>query len=96
MKRVYIAGKVTGLPFTGVVKKFAQAQSEIEDLGFIAVNPITVVNDSGCDWNKAMKLCINALLECDAIIMLPCWRESKGALLEMNIAINFGMEIMFM
>lgn len=85
-KKIYIAGKVTGLSTESVLKKFAIAQSEIEDLNFTAINPITVVNDWQCEWHTAMKRCIKALMDCDGIYILPCSNESEGAMLERNLA----------
>ena len=79
MRKVYIAGKVTGLPQQEVVDKFAKAQKDIEGMGFEVVNPIEVVSDFNAPWNEAMKMCVNALFECNAIVFLPCWTDSKGA-----------------
>ncbi|MGE4345913.1 MAG: DUF4406 domain-containing protein [Flavobacteriaceae bacterium] len=91
-KKIYIAGKVTGLPQKEVVEKFEEAQLEIEKQGFYAVNPLEVVGDWNCDWQTAMKRCITALLKCDEAWFLPCWSNSKGALLEHKIATEVGIE----
>jgi hypothetical protein len=92
-KKIYIAGKVTGLPINQVLRKFAEAQSEIEDLGFKAINPIAVVNDSSCDWNVAMKLCIKELIDCDGLVILPCWILSEGAKIERQLAEDLNIPI---
>ena len=34
------------------------------------------------------------LLECDKVSVLPGWRESKGARLEVFVASELGMEVM--
>jgi|SRR5690606_17890573 len=91
-KKIYIAGKVTGLPIHEVTMKFGQAQKEIEAQGFEAVNPLEVVGDWKCDWKIAMKKCIKALLDCDAVLFLPCWMDSKGAILEHKIASDVGIK----
>lgn len=85
-KKIYIAGKVTGLQQQEVVDKFAKAQNEIEEMGFEVVNPINVVKDFDTSWNKAMRICIAALTECDAIALLPDWSNSKGAIFEYEIS----------
>lgn len=95
-KKIYIAGKVTGLPQQEVVDKFAKAQKEIEEMGFEVVNPIEVVNDFDTPWNEAMKMCIIALLECTGIVLLPCWKDSKGARLEKDLARSFGIEVLIL
>lgn len=84
--RIYIAGKVSGEPIHEVTMKFGQAQKELEELGHKAINPLEVVNDWKAEWDHAMKLCIKALLDCDAVLLLPDYRHSKGALLEFDIA----------
>lgn len=92
-KKIYIAGKVTGLPIHEVTMKFGSAQKELESKGFVAINPLEVVNDWQCDWQTAMKKCIKALIECDAIVLLPDWEESKGAKIERQLAENLQIEI---
>ena len=95
MKKIYIVGKVTGLPIESVLKKFATAQMEIENLNFKAVNPIAVVNDWQCNWHTAMKLCIKALTDCDAIVALDDSKYSEGAQLELTIAKRLDILIFY-
>lgn len=92
-KKIYIAGKVTGLPHEEVHSKFKDAQLTLATLGFTAVNPIEVVNDQNAQWDKAMKQCIAALMQCDAVILLPCWQESKGALIESELAHKVAIKV---
>ncbi len=104
-KKVYIAGKVSGLPFLDVVGKFARAFDEIEALGFEVVNPIEIVQDylhanpkyleSTEDeiWKLAMRLCIKELVDCDAIVLLPDWSNSRGAKVEYRIAMDLDLAI---
>lgn len=90
-KKIYIAGKVTGEPFHKTVLKFANAKRKIEALGFEAVNPIDVVNDVNADWQEAMKICIKALIDCDGVMLLPDYINSRGATIERDLA--KGIEI---
>lgn len=85
-KKIYIAGKVTGLPIAETTMKFGEAQKELEARGFEAINPLAVVNDWHATWEEAMKKCISALVECDAVYLLPCCNNSPGAKLEISIA----------
>jgi len=94
-KRIYIAGKVTGLPIHEVSMKFGTAQKELQDLGLNPVNPLEVVGTWQITWSDAMKLCIKALLDCDGILLLPCYRDSKGALLEFDIARRLELPMYF-
>lgn len=92
--KVYIAGKVTGEPKHSCALKFATAQKELEKRGYEVVNPIEVVGDLNADWKTAMRKCIAALVECDAICILPDWDESKGARIELELAIKLGLSLL--
>lgn len=87
-KKIYIAGKVTGLAQQEVVDKFADVQINLERCGFKVINPIEVVRDFNMPWNEAMKLCIKALLDCDAVYLMDCHTQSVGAMIEMQLATN--------
>ena len=91
--KIYIAGKVTGETIEGCTLKFRSAQLRLEFRGFIAVNPIEVVNDWQTPWRPAMQKCIAALMDCDAILLLPDWQDSQGAKLEAKIAEAFQLHI---
>ena len=86
MKKIYIAGKVTGEPLAECTMKFGLAQKTIENLGFIAINPLEVVGDWKTPWNEAMRKCLHALIDCDAIVLLNDWQDSKGAMIEQQLA----------
>ncbi len=85
-KKIYIAGKVTGELQSECTLKFAELKQKIEDLGFEVINPLEVVGDWKTPWNKAMRMCISKLTECDAIVLIPDWVTSKGARVEYDIA----------
>jgi len=93
MKKIYIAGKVTGLPFDECAQKFKAAADAIAAMGYEPVNPIEVVNNPDASWISAMRLCIASLMGCDAIYCLPCHIASAGALIEKKIATNVGMPV---
>lgn len=91
-KKIYIAGKVTGEPIAECTMKFGAAQKELESMGFEAVNPLAVVGDFKAPWKEAMKKCINALMDCDGVLILYDWSKSKGAKLEILICNKLGIE----
>lgn len=94
-KKIYIGGKVTGLNPELVSSKFQNTEIQIELMGFAAVNPIKVVNDPSSDWQPAMRICIKALMDCDAAYFMPCSHTSEGAGIEMQLCENIGMPILF-
>lgn len=93
MKKIYIAGKVTGEPIAECTMKFGQAQKEIESWGFEVINPLAVVGDFKSTWNDAMKKCIKALVDCDGMVILPCWNNSVGASIERQLAEDLDVVI---
>jgi len=84
--KIYITGKVTGEPIAECTIKFGTAQKQLEALGHQAINPLAVVNDFKATWQDAMKLCIKALMDADAIYLLACSNNSKGAAVEIELA----------
>ncbi|MBK5213391.1 MAG: DUF4406 domain-containing protein [Flavobacteriaceae bacterium] len=91
--KIYITGKVTGEPIAECTMKFGMAQKQLEALGHQAINPLAVVNDFHTTWPEAMKLCIKALMDADAIYALPCHETSKGAFVELQLAAHLGVPI---
>lgn len=94
-KKIYIAGKVTGEPIDKCTMKFGTAQIAIEKLGHTAINPLEVVGDWKTPWHVAMRKCIKALMDCDAIFMLKDSKDSPGAKLEYELAQKLNMEIIY-
>lgn len=99
-KKAYIAGKVTGLPATQAKNKFKQFENKLIKQGYEVVNPIThIVTTSQHriikDWSDEMKVCIPAMLHCDELHLMPCWQESRGAVLERDIALRLGMQVVY-
>lgn len=94
-KTIYIAGKVTDVPVDIRTAKFQCAEHMLQARGFITVNPLKLVENPHTPWQEAMDICIATLKECDAIYLLPCYIDSKGALMELDIAIAEGLDITY-
>lgn len=90
LKRVYLAGKVTGLNYKNAVKKFENAKQFLLSEGFDeVVNPMELVpHDAG--WTDAMLILLPYLATCNYIAILPGYEDSNGSMTEYYFA--RGME----
>ena len=91
MKRVYVAGPMTGLRDLNF-PAFHAAATALRDAGWEVVNPAEVNPDTAMPWVECMRRDIAELLTCDAVALLPGWDKSRGALLENTIAVQLGMK----
>jgi hypothetical protein len=93
-RKVYVAGKVTGLPKDQVKDKFNKISKRLMNLGYHVVRPAAVYDDSKA-WGESIKNDIRKMLDCDELHMLPDWQESRGAQLERDIALRLGMQVVY-
>ena len=84
--RCYNSGKIGGLPYEEVRKKFARANNEIRNMGMIPVSPLSNGLKPSRPWllHMAADLCIMA--GCRHIFMQDDWRNSRGARIEYRTA----------
>lgn len=91
--RVYVAG-----PMTGIVDHNFPAFNEMADLlrglGYHVENPADHGVIDGAEWADYLRHDISRLASCEALVLLPGWDRSRGALLEVHIAKALGMRIM--
>lgn len=89
-KTIYLSGAISGNP--DYRKEFAFAEKELVKRGFAVVNP--ALRD-GCDtWEEYMRADIADLVtKCDAVAIVNNILNSRGALLEYEIAFELRMEI---
>lgn len=90
--RTYIAGRVTGLPYENVKKKFKAAEDLLRANKFHPVNPLLYVNQLAKPAD-AMKILVPILMSCDAILLLNDWEWSEGAQIEAQLARYAGKQI---
>ena len=92
--KIYISGKISGLPFTEVVKKFADAEARIKKTQNTPINPLKNGVPVAAEWIKHMERDIELLMKCDAILLLPDWHKSHGARIEKAIAEGMNLIIL--
>jgi hypothetical protein len=93
--RIYISGKITGLPFDEAFKMFENAENELKFRGYEVVNPMKLNHNHNKSWESYMREDLIAMMKCDAIYLLPNYHESKGALIEKQLAETLHFVIFF-
>ena len=93
--KVYISGKISGLEYSEVEKKFNDAQRLLEAKGFEVVNPLNNGLSKEHPWEQHLVRDIDMLLPCGAIYMLDNWDTSVGARIEYDVAVRMSKNIFF-
>lgn len=91
-KKIYIAGKVTGLSRIEASQKFGKIEKQLTEEGYEVVNPLSLV-DFHDTWENAMRICIKALMDCDEAYFMPCYQESRGARIECNLVMSLNIPL---
>lgn len=106
---VYISGPISGhAPNTTREERkerFNKCERWINDHlpEWKVVNPLKVgaCVDGACgdfdghSWECWLRFDLKAMLDCDAIVLLPSWEDSAGALLEKQVAQSIGMAMYY-
>ena len=93
MRTVYIAGPMTGyIDFN--YPAFDHASRVWADKGWAVLNPADhFLRDQRLDMPVYMRGAIHAVLQADALALLPGWENSPGATMEVILAHRLGLEI---
>jgi hypothetical protein len=106
--RVYIGGPMTGYPHFNF-PAFDAKRDELRAAGHLPISPADLDRAIGFDpadahavqnipidrefMKFAVQRDVDALLQCDAIVLLPGWEKSRGARGERTIAEWIGLKI---
>ena len=91
--KVYISGPMTGLPEYNY-PAFDAMEAALKAKGFDPVSPVKVCEGMTHDtstWEDFMRANIKAMMDCDGVIFLHGWPNSKGARIEHALALGLGM-----
>lgn len=101
---VYISGAIAGL--ADAESRFDAAAACLTESGYNTVSPYDVsacANACGESatsdmhlWSCYLRHDIKAMLDCDAIAMLPGWERSHGARLELTVAAACGLTVLML
>ncbi|ANT70242.1 MULTISPECIES: DUF4406 domain-containing protein [Aeromonas] len=92
LRKIYVAGPMTGLPDFNRPAFFAYA-AQLGEEGHIVLNPATL--PLGLAHSEYMELCRPMVALADEIHMLPGWVSSRGALVEHEWATMAGKTIRY-
>ena len=92
--RLYISGPMTGKPGLNF-PAFIDAARNLREQGYEVINPVEINSDPNAKWEDCLKKDIEELKKCDVIVLLDGWHQSKGARVELGVALSREMEIRF-
>lgn len=92
MKRLYIAGPMTGYPHNNY-PAFNEAAAKLRAVGFLVENPAENPEPPCGTWLGYMRMAVRQLSICDGVVLLPNWHNSKGARAEFRLATDMGLPV---
>lgn len=109
--KVYVSGAISGLPLDESRARFKSVCDLLAADGHDTLNPFDVPPRLNChcatdaedragvggqhEWACYLRADIVAMLDCDAICMLPGWERSHGARLELTVASAVGLRVLW-
>lgn len=91
--KLYIAGKMSGLPQMGY-SSFFEAEDNLQASGYETINPASIGVIPDWKWEDYMRYALGMMMEADGVAVLNNWKDSKGARLEVLIAKELNMPVM--
>ena len=91
--KCYLCGKITNNP--SYKTDFEQAEQEVLALGYTPVNPVVFPHKKDSTWEEYLRQDIKLLMNCEAVYLLRDSHSSKGAMLEMDLALALKFKIIY-
>src|ERR1019366_749867 len=88
-KRVYVSGPMSIIP-GGNLEAFHEASDRLREAGYFVVSPAEMNSVKEQTWEEYLEKDLILLLNCDGIALLPQWEDSRGAKLELAVALKMG------
>jgi hypothetical protein len=92
MKKVYIAGPMTGLPDYNY-PAFNEAGQQLVARGYVVENPAQNAEPPCKSWLGYMRMALPQMVGCDVVALLPGWHTSRGAGIERQLALDLGLRV---
>lgn len=94
MKKVYIAGKITGLEVKDYMHKFGTVEEVLMLQGHKVLNPTRIVPQN-LEYEDQMAICMRLVEVADVVYMLDNWKASNGARREHAHAMALDKRIVY-
>ena len=91
--KLYVSGPMTGYPECNY-PAFDEVSEYLRGRGFEVENPAEAGPEGRKHYVDFLREDIRILLDCDGLAMLPGWKDSKGASLEVAVAEALRMPVM--
>lgn len=72
---------------------FQKLEDELTAKGYEVINPMKLNHDHDKTWENYMRVCIKALCDCDAIYVMKNHFDSRGAIIEVDLAIKLKLDL---
>lgn len=92
--KIYIAGKITGLPEQEYMGKFMLAEAYLAEQGHTVISPI-ILSDIPLKHEEYLHICKAMIDVCEAVYFLDNWQDSKGAVEEFAYAGSKGKRLIW-
>lgn len=92
MKRIYIAGPMTGLPDLNY-PAFNALAADLRQQGYHVENPAENPKPACGSWAGYMRMAVRQLATCDFVVVLDGWHNSRGARIEVDLAVGLQMPV---
>lgn len=90
---IYLSGPMTGLPDYNY-PAFNALAAALRGRGFVVNNPAEA-GSIGRSWEECMRAAIRMLCGSDVVVALPGWENSRGAKIEVGLATDLGLGLVF-
>lgn len=99
--KLYVSGPMSSIgPPTWNHPAFHRMACELRCAGHQVISPAEMDETDKPDWDQQpwdyyLRRDIKAVADCDGIVMLKDWQNSKGAKLELHVAETLGMKVFY-
>lgn len=91
----YIAGKIGDLTEQEYTNNFQKAAEEVKSLGYEPFSPLDLPHNHDRTWKSYMIEDIRLMMGCDAVYALKNWVHSPGARIEIGLAVQLGIKVIY-